>query len=258
MVERYLSETGFRNVEVINAGIPGYASWDALGILYSEIHNFEPDYVIVCNAWNDIKYFRYLSRENPLLRTYKPIEGKNPFMYYNSWIDKLLCSSQLYVRLRYRYYSGTLLGIGRDLLNRIGLEGEKPKGNFASEYGQYGIKQYKLNMETIVDVSRNIGATPILLTQARLVSETNNAEDRNKIINYPRLEHEALVRAFNECDRVVRKVAKTKGVYLIDLSKKFSGKANLFNDHVHTTTEGSRVIAREVAKGIGKIMKINQ
>lgn len=255
---QYLQEAGFRNVEVINAGVPGYASWDVLGILYSEIHNFDPDYVVVCNAWNDIKYFRTLSDENTLLRAFGPLEGRNPFMYYNSWLDKLLCKSQLYVRLRHRYYAGTLLGVGKDLLSRIGLEGGKPKGTFTSEYGQNGIKQYELNLKTIVDVARNIGATPILLTQAKLVSESNNEKDKSNIrYNYQLLNHGALVRAFNECDEVVRKVAEEKGVYLIDLSKKYSGKSDLFFDHVHTTSKGSQFIAQEVAAKVREILKQN-
>lgn len=256
LTEKYLKESGFKNVECINAGVPGHASFDALGILYSEIHNFEPDYIVVCNAWNDIKYFRTLSTENTLLRTYWPISGKNPYMYYNSWLDKFLCNSQLYVRLRWRYYSHSLMGIGKDLLSRIGLEGEKPKGNYSSEYGRFGIKQYRLNLETVVDVSRNIGAIPVLLTQARLVSDTNNEEDRSKIrYDLQLLNHKAILRAFNECDQVVREIAREKSVNLIDLSKKFTGQSDLFNDHVHLTSKGSKAIAQYTSLELGKILK---
>jgi lysophospholipase L1-like esterase len=256
LVENYLKEDGFKNVEVINGGVPGYASWDALGILYSEIHNFQPDYILVCNAWNDIKYFRFLSPEKTLFRNYKPIEGKNPFMHYTSWLDKLLCSSQLYVRLRYRYYAHSLLGIGKDLLSRIGLEGRKPEGEYTSKYGKSGIKQYKLNLETIVDVSRNIGAVPILLTQVRLVSELNTEEDRSRIkYEYQLLNHDALVRAFNKCDETVRRVAEEKEVYLIDLSKRFTGKSDLFHDHAHLTSKGSRTIAKEIAGRLNDLLR---
>lgn len=255
---KYLIESGFSNVEIINAGIPGHASFDALGILYSEIHNFEPDYVVVCNAWNDIKYFRTLSKENTLLRTFKPISGENPYMYYNSWLDKLLCNSQLYVRLRWRYYSNSIMGIGKDLLSRIGLEGEKPKGNYSSEYGRFGIKQYKLNLETIVDVSRNIGAVPVLLTQARLVSDMNDEEDKSKIrYDYQLLNHEAILRAFNDCDQVVREIAREKSVNLIDLSKYYTGQSDLYNDHVHLTSKGSETIAKHTSLELGKILKRN-
>jgi len=255
---KYLIESGFSNVEIINAGIPGHASFDALGILYSEIHNFEPDYIVVGNAWNDIKYFRTLSNENTLLRTYKPISGKNPYMYYNSWLDKFLCNSQLYGRLRWRYYSHSLMGIGKDLLTTIGLEGEKPKGSYSSEYGKFGIKQYKLNLETIVDVSRNIGAVPVLLTQARLVSDMNDEQDKSKILyNFQLLNHEGIVRAFNECDQVVREIARDKGVNLIDLSKKLSGQSDLFTDHVHLTLKGSKVIAQYTSLELGKIFQNN-
>lgn len=258
LTEKYLNESGFKNVECINAGVPGYASFDALGLLYSEIHNFNPDYIVVCNTWNDIKYFRILSNKNTLLRTFKPISGENPYMYYNSWLDKFLCNSQLYVRLRWRYYSHSLMGIGKDLLERIGLEGEKPKGNYSSEYGQFGLRQYKLNLETIVDVSRNIGAIPILLTQARLVSENNDEEDKVKIrCDYQLLNHEAILRAFNECDQVVREIAREKNVNLIDLSSNYSGQSDLFRDHVHLSSKGSKTVAQYTSLELSKILNMN-
>jgi len=260
LTEKYLIESGFSNVEIINAGVPGHASFDALGILYSEIHNFEPDYILVCNAWNDIKYFSFLSPEITLMRFITPIgSDKNPFMYYNSGLDEFLCNSRLYQRLRFRYYShGLLFGIGKELLSRIGPEGIKPEGNYSSEYSKFGIKQYKLNLETIVDVSRNIGAVPVLLTQAKLVSDMNDDEDKSKIkYEYQLLNHEAIVRAFNECDQVVREISREKSVNLIDLSNNFSGQSDLFVDHVHLTSKGGKTIAQYTALELSKILKRN-
>ena len=52
-----VSEGKGHHVEVINAGIPGHTSGDSLGRLYTEIWQWKPDYVIMYEAWNDIKYF---------------------------------------------------------------------------------------------------------------------------------------------------------------------------------------------------------
>ena len=109
-------------------------------------------------------------------------------------------------------------------------------------------------METIVDVSRNIGAVPVLLTQARLVSDMNDEQDKSKIFyNFQLLNHEGIVRAFNECDQVVREIAREKNVNFIDLSKKFSGQSDLFTDHIHLTLKGAKVIAQYTSLELGKI-----
>ena len=48
-----------------------------------------------------------------------------------------------------------------------------------------GFRQYQLAMEVFVDLARNIGAEPILLTQARLVHESNNLDSQQqKRIDY--------------------------------------------------------------------------
>jgi lysophospholipase L1-like esterase len=100
-----------------------------------------------------------------------------------------------------------------------------------------------------------MGAVPVLITQARLVSELNTETDRNKIrYDYQLLSHDALVKAFNECDEAVRQVANEKGALLIDLSKKFSGRSDIFRDHVHTTAKGSQALAEEVAAEMKKIL----
>ena len=55
LVENELIKKGYSNIKVINAGTPSHTSLDALGRLYSEIHYLNPDYIMLCNAWNDIK-----------------------------------------------------------------------------------------------------------------------------------------------------------------------------------------------------------
>src|SRR5262245_36771362 len=50
LTERYLRHSGHRNVEVINAGVPGHATWDLLGRLYGDIWTIGPDYVVVYEA----------------------------------------------------------------------------------------------------------------------------------------------------------------------------------------------------------------
>ena len=55
-VQEKLRESGYSNVEVINAGIMGHTALESVGRLFTEGYVFKPDFVQIYNAWNDIKY----------------------------------------------------------------------------------------------------------------------------------------------------------------------------------------------------------
>ena len=97
-----LGALGRRDVEVINAGIPGHASFDSLGRLLTEGHRFSPDVVILDNAWNDIKGF---GSRRALLRSLAPYEPKiDRRLVYANRVDRFFSRySQLYRLLRNAY-----------------------------------------------------------------------------------------------------------------------------------------------------------
>jgi lysophospholipase L1-like esterase len=47
-------EYGYQNVEVINAGVPGYNSWEILGNLEFRVLDLDPDLVIIYEGTNDV------------------------------------------------------------------------------------------------------------------------------------------------------------------------------------------------------------
>ena len=257
LVQDNLREKGHANVEVINAGVPGHATWDALGRLYSEIWMFEPDYILIYEEWNDINYFNWLGLDKPLLRGYRPVGMSvpsgagllgNPFMYYSGPIDRMLHVSQLYAHARWRFLEW-----------HYGLATNE-RGTFrkasVDTYSEWGPRQYALNLRLLVDAARNIGATPVLMTQARLTA--GGDDERNpKRIPYFRvgLTPGALDRAFADCDRALASVAKEKGVPFLDLSAMFSNREELFVRHVHTTAKGSEAYAVAVADFLSPMLK---
>lgn len=240
LLENFLKAMGHKNAEVINAGVPGHASFDSLGRLYSQLWTFEPDYVLVYHGWNDFKYWRTLTHENPLIDHFKPYDDSaDPFRNYQGFLDRLLSMSQLYVKFRNRYF---LWKTG------VGPEGTVPQEEYQSTYSPLGVRQFRLNIQLIVDATKNIGATPILLTQATLVSADNTDEDRRKIAyEYQRLTHEAILRAYRSARQVILSVAQEKNVEFLDLGEMFSGQSDLFADHAHTTPKGSHAIGKATA-----------
>ena len=243
LVQENLRELGLANVEVINAGIMGHTALEAVGKLFAEGFAFNPDYVLIYNAWNDIKY---LSSQKTVLRTLKPDVGHfDPRINYRNMLDRWLCEgSQLYTVLRRIYYKKTLK------IAKEGLIKEEEEHLSISELNHLGFRQYQLAIEMFVDLARNFGAKPILMTQARLVDSANSSAQRERIdYHHVGLTHAALVDTFDRLDSIVRNVAVEKNAVLIDASAHLSGKAWAFYDHVHLDLggKGSEALAQFIA-----------
>jgi len=247
-VEQILKRKGLKNINIINAGVSGHRTHDGVGRLLSEIHLFDPDYVILCNSWNDIKYFHDLSPTNSLLKSYR----SNRHTVYSTHfllkpIINLLEVSQMYLRLRTIFEKKNLYYV---------FEGDIISGELKKSYNKWGIKQFQLNIESFVDLCNNIGTEPILFTQPRLIKENNTKETRKKIrLEYTNLDFGALCKAFNECDSTIISVAQKKQTKFFDLAKPFLGKNDLFLDHIHLTNLGSAKIANAVADFIYQLVK---
>jgi lysophospholipase L1-like esterase len=241
-LQRVLVERGHADVEVINAGIPGHASFDCVGRLLSEGHLLSPDFVLLYGAWNDIKYFQ---SKRSLLRTMKPYRPREDWLRRpNGPVDAALAR----VSHLYRLTRLTWLSRGR----RLGPEG------LVAQHGSYTkfsgsvqaaqLRQFEVNVATFVDVARNAGAVPILVTEARLVASDNSNSDRGKIAyGYVRLSHEQLLAAFVAADEVLKEVARVKGVTLVDASARLPGRSDLFVDQVHLSPEGGGQLASLLA-----------
>lgn len=235
------ADLGISPLQVINAGVPGHSSADAVAKLYTDLWRFEPDAVLLYNAWNDIKTFTALGPRTPLPDVVQPHDPRaDPFQNYRGPVDRLLGHSQLYIKLRNRYFLWRY---------PLGIEGQVADGQLHDSFDHWALRQFRINVELVVDVSRNLGAEPILLTQATLVTANTSHEDRQRIAyGYQGLSHQGLLQAVNGCNDTIRRVATSKGTDLLDLASRFSGQSELFDDHVHTSRLGSQRLAEAVAQ----------
>ncbi|MEM7331240.1 MAG: hypothetical protein AAF490_04040 [Chloroflexota bacterium] len=258
LTEQALHANGLTQVEIINAGIPGHATFDSLGRLYAELWMLEPDYVVIYHAWNDLKYFPLLSDDQSLLRTYSPakpvgnsprpenLEEKlvwNPLIYYQNPLDEFLSRSQFYLRIRQGYlqsrYDTSLEGVFEEPL---------PQNEYPDTFGEAGPQQFDLNLRLIIDTAENIGATPLIIQQARLPL-ANNLEEVEEEINYffVKMSHQGIVSGFDTTNQIIESVSEEKGIAVLNLDD-ITGQIEYFQDHVHTTAEGSQAIANAFAE----------
>ena len=229
-----------RKVDVINAGVPNHQTGDSLGKLVTDLWMVEPEVIVVCSAWNDIKYFSELSPELPYRDAAKPWSGRDPRINPRG-IDRLLCYSALY-RIGHNRLITMLYGVGD--------EGEKLREPIG-KVSPYAVRQYGLNLQAICDFGRNIGAEVVLCKQARLPMADSPASQRQRIpYEFVGLPHDELIEAFDSCDRVIEQVAAEKGCRVIDMHGPLSGKPDYFADHIHFSAEGSHVAAELVAEAL--------
>jgi lysophospholipase L1-like esterase len=248
-IEKLLHDRGLKQVEVINAGIPGHASIDAVGRLLTEGQRFHPDYLVLYTGWNDIKTLHSDASMLEQIRPYRP--KSDPRIHYTGSLDRLFCNiSDMYLLLRTHYHRSKL---------SIGDEGSRPQGEPVEKLSPLSLRQYRLNVETFVDLARNIGAEPILMPQARLVHPDNTEDQRRRIrYDYVRLTHEALCRAFDKIDTTLREVAANKGARLLGASTRLNGREEYFLDHVHLNLAGSAALAAVLAPELTRIIEAKE
>jgi hypothetical protein len=239
-VEQILNQNGFPQVEVINAAVPGYFSFELFGSLWSEGHVFSPDYVVFCCAWNDIK--KRLDSGEPLIRQVHPqVVDSDPRLNYQGSVDRFLCEHlQLYVRARQRYYDWKF---NADLEGAEVVRDQK----FDFDLDEEALRQYKLNVQLFVDCANDIGAVPVLMNEARLATRPD-AHNTNVDPLPPGRAGETLLTGYERIEQILRDVAREKNAVLFNSSTQLNGRPEFFADRVHLTEKGSAELARLVAQ----------
>lgn len=233
-----LNETETNNhYQVINAGVPGYNTFNSMMRLMSEGWMFNPDYVLIYHCWNDIKYFPSVTENTSYLQLQNvdipaQWDAYNDINYVNS-IDALLGNSQIYLSLRRGFSVPTLT-----------RESTSIDLDVTNHYQEIALEQYHNNIVNIVNFTRGISAEPVLVLQSRLVDE-NNTELEQRLIKYEYvgMSQDVLVEAFRECDDTMVQIAEQYDVELIDNTDELNGDIDMFVDHVHTTPLGSERLA---------------
>ncbi len=109
-----------------------------------------------------------------------------------------------------------------------------------------------------VDLARNIDAVLILMTQARLVAPNNTNKEKERIVySGQKRSYQSLCDAFEKTDEIIKSVADSKDVLMLDASKSLTGKDEFFMDHVHLSDDGSYNLAAITAEYLSNLLKEN-
>ena len=252
LLERQLRDSGME-VTVINAGIPGATSLELAGKLLYDFPRYQPDYIIFNSTWNDLKWIMKADTGRQVIRSKPYATAPNPLVEKVGVWDDLLGFSVTYRKLRDAWYRYRLKGA---ITHREDQTEEQRVRKATSPTAERsdpaeGLRIYGRIARSFVLNCRMIGAKPVIALEERYAAPGMTERQQSRI-SYDMVSglhnHDDLLQLFERCDTTLLGVARDLNVPTIDLRMEMRGSDRYFDDHIHTTPEGSRYIARRYAE----------
>lgn len=246
-VERLLRARGQGDVEVFNAGVPGFSTREVLPFFAERVRRFEPDVVALYAGWNDLEYMK-ASRRQLNLPSYPSLQrgGRDAYAWLTAprplrnWYALPVLWSKIRSRTGFVEENTAVAPPPRTTGTST-----TPAPTWSESAG---VAYWRHNLEAFVDRVRRSGAVPVLIAEATLYEADLAPALRRRIAyDYVRLDHSALVELTELMHATAREVASLRGVDFIDPRPELNGRPELFFDHVHLTEAGSRRLAEAVA-----------
>jgi lysophospholipase L1-like esterase len=216
-LEEALARDLTEDVEVINAGVAGYSSYNLIGQLAFRIVHLQPDAVVIYaginDSWNRLYHANFqldnTHAQQSGVMPRKPLWRKSLFL---DWVAERLGGESYYNLHIHRVFW------------------KERSGDPAENWRNSSSLAFRSNLRTLIAICRAHDIVPMLCIQA------HDLEHYNKVAEYhPHLWKRALV----EHMQVVREVAAETQVELIDLHEPLSGRQELFADFMHMNREGN-------------------
>lgn len=217
-LEKSLRERhGQERVEVVNAGVNGWSSWECLIDLEFRILDLDPDLLVVCHGINDV-YPRFVPPEayrgdnTGRVRQWQP---------GTAWWERSVLLRVIGVKLGYSRGNTVLELVNvpypdMDLENCLDVN---PPVYFAR------------NLESTVALARHFGVDVMLATFAWCTEIPD-------YVSWP-----VYQRALHEGNDVIRRVAERNDVPLFELSSAMNSDPALWADSRHVNAAGAKVMA---------------
>jgi len=235
-VERLRAALPGRRIELLNAALGGFTSFESFGRLWSRVRFFRPDFVVVYHGWNELYYFRDASsaarwrvREDGSWGFDQPVQR---IRIRPRAIDPWIEWSSLLCRIRRQWFSEPLDETGEAL-------------PLAADFDPDAPAVFRDQVRLFVAAEHALGFELAFVKQATLVSAALPPELR-KYCHYELhgFDHEAHVRAFGEVYRAIDEEVPPE--HVIDATP-LNGNKAYFLDHIHLTRDGADAVAAIVA-----------
>ena len=226
-------------VEVINAGVPFYTSYELIGLAAMRVPEFSPDLILIHTGLNDAFTVGFSDEggpDNTFFRhawSYKLPPDRLKAGMRASYIIRLL-------GLRLTSSEGFLPGDMAGAIQHAPPADAEVLRNAQTATGKY----FRRNLQTLVALFRNMGATPVLINEPlNPLQETGQTVYLSEVVK-------AVIRN----NGILKEVADRNGLVYVDLYSKMQDPA-FFMDAAHETQAGMEIKASTIATQITPLVK---
>lgn len=266
-------KNGTSGCEVLNGGVPSFHSDESVARFERQLLPLRADVAILCNEHNDLLYRR-------LYRLSYDPRGDACVTVCNGF-ERLLSHSAIYLRLRallsFRARTEKVAqaiarddarkgpaAVGDDVRaaplpesgmwsSRAGFQREalaaEARGCRAANpyFAAKDLEDYRANLMRFIRVCREHGIRPVLAKEL-LAFELDAGAEPYRTKGAPILtayfpDYERFREAYGAYHRVLREVAESEGVLLLDAEDDLPREEGVFTDHVHLSAKGCRLLA---------------
>ena len=234
-----------RDVDFINAAVPGYSTFESYGRLWSRLRFFEPDVVVVYHGWNDMYYFG----DTKGIHRWRVLEDGNWTFEQQDRLRRIV-RPPLPMLVG---WSSLLSYVHRTIFTEL-PSGEVGRGGparaLAADFDPAGPEIFRQHLQLMIAAQEVLGFELHVAKQATLAVADLDRETRERCgYQLHGFDHDAHVRAFRAIYAIVDEELPKERV--IDLTH-LSGSTENLLDHVHLTPLGARLVSEAVATHLAR------
>lgn len=232
-------ETG-KKINSYNGGLSGNNSLHAIDLLVNKVIPLKPRVVVFMENINELSTLLYEKTYWSRHTTRAPLETLHQAKLVGKFLKEILIP---YINQAYRNFKGAVFQHEED-------EFAQARGKKLTVDQTSMAREFTANLQILVDVCRNRGITPVLMTQANRITDTPDPVVAAYIGQYGQdtgisyRDFKALYDLFND---TIRQVGKKNGVMVIDLAREVPPDKEHLYDMVHFNDAGSRYAAKIIA-----------
>jgi lysophospholipase L1-like esterase len=218
------------DLDYLNAGVPGYSTKMLLRSLNARVAQFSPDIIVIYEATNDLTLnSRDLAREQGLVRARQ--EETIGWLGRHSLLAYLIAKNLDVMRQQSRTES------------KIKLDMSTLNAEFRNDY------------TNLVETSQKVASVVVTITFSPRIRAEQSPEDRRvaaitSLYYMPYMTPDDLITGFDQYNKVIRDVSRTRGTVLVGDEDSIPGDAEHYVDWVHFSDAGSRAMANRVAQAL--------
>lgn len=228
-----------RNIEVINAGVPGYTSAECLINFSMRVMDLEPDLVVIYLGYNDFKPNRHPGFSSDYAHWRIPGERATPTGFWADVSEVLERRSLFYYKLRWNLPEYLAKMQPPRVVERF------PRHDAVSDEG---VATFKRNMESIITIARANEIDVGLAMEALCISREHyevNPEWYIDVLNFvPTLSIDGLLDAKGRYTAAVSQLAEDHALPFLNGADVVPVDTAYFKDHVHLNIKGHRTLAQ--------------